>query len=46
MRFANETYNGELCIHFGNVTGGARGLPAQDDSPLPDLAKVSRSVSK
>ena len=45
MRFANEAYNRELCIYFGNVTGGAFGLPAQD-SPLPDFAKERRSGTK
>lgn len=44
LRFANEAYNGEMCIQFGNVTGGALGLPAADSSPLPDFAKVTRTA--
>jgi len=44
LRFANEAYNGEMCIQFGNVTGGSLGLPGVDSSPLPDFAKVSRTA--
>jgi hypothetical protein len=44
LRFANEAYNGEMCIQFGNVTGGSLGLPAVDASPVPDFAKVSRTA--
>ena len=43
LRFANEAYNGEMCINFGNVTGGALGLPGADNTALPDFAKVSKS---
>jgi hypothetical protein len=42
LRFANEAYNGEMCIQFGNVVGPSLGLPGIDTSPLPDFAKVSR----
>ncbi|HKP56282.1 MAG TPA: hypothetical protein VJV78_06170 [Polyangiales bacterium] len=45
LRFANEAYNGEMCIQFGNVTGGALGLPGVDSSPVPDFAKVTRMPS-
>lgn len=44
LRFANEAYNGEMCINFGNVTGGGLGLPGADSSPVPDFAKVTRGV--
>ena len=44
LRFANEAYNGEMCINFGNVTGGGLGLPGADGSPVPDFAKVTRGV--
>jgi hypothetical protein len=44
LRFANEAYNGEMCIQFGNVTGGSLGLPGVDSSPLPDFAKLSRTA--
>jgi hypothetical protein len=43
LRFANEAYNGEMCIQFGNVTGGSLGLPSVDTSPIPDFAKVTRA---
>jgi hypothetical protein len=39
LRFANEAYNGEMCIQFGNVVGPSIGTPAIDDTPLPDFAK-------
>jgi hypothetical protein len=42
LRFANEAYNGEMCISFGNVTGGSLGLPGVDNTALPDFAKVSK----
>jgi hypothetical protein len=42
LRFANEAYNGEMCIQFGNVVGPSLGLPGIDTSPLPDFAQVSR----
>ena len=41
LRFANEAYNGEMCINFGNAVGSL-GLPAADSSPVPDFAKVTR----
>ena len=44
LRFANEAYNGEMCIQFGNVTGGSLGLPGVDTSPVPDFAKKTRAV--
>jgi hypothetical protein len=40
LRFANEAYNGEMCIQFGNVVGPGIGQPVIDDSPLPDFAKA------
>lgn len=42
LRFANEAYNGEMCINFGNVTGGGFGLPGASSDPVPDFAKVGR----
>jgi hypothetical protein len=42
LRFANEAYNGEMCIQFGNVVGPSIGLPSIDDTPLPDFAKAGR----
>ncbi|HKU38007.1 MAG TPA: hypothetical protein VJR89_07670 [Polyangiales bacterium] len=45
LRFANEAYNGEMCIQFGNVTGGALGLPAVDSTPVPDFAKVTKDTA-
>jgi hypothetical protein len=44
LRFANEAYNGEMCINFGNVTGGGLGLPGQQGGTVPDFAKVTRGV--
>jgi len=41
LRFANEAYSGEMCIMFGNVTGGSLGLPAASARPVPDFAKMS-----
>lgn len=41
LRFANEAYTGEMCIMFGNVTGGALGLPATSFAPVPDFAKAT-----
>ena len=46
LRFANEAYNGEMCIQFGNVTGGALGLPGVDSSPVPDFAKITRPIGQ
>ncbi|MET0388871.1 MAG: hypothetical protein ABW321_23060 [Polyangiales bacterium] len=42
LRFANEAYNGEMCINFGNVVGSL-GLPAVNNSALPDFATTSRT---
>jgi hypothetical protein len=42
LRFANEVYTGEMCIQFGNVSGGALGLPAASTAPAPDFAKLVR----
>jgi hypothetical protein len=42
LRFANQAYEGEMCIQFGNVTGGSLGLPAVATTPVPDFAKASR----
>jgi hypothetical protein len=44
LRFANEAYNGEMCINFGNVVG-ALGLPGEDGSAVPDFAKVGRNTA-
>jgi len=41
LRFANEAYNGEMCINFGNITGGGIGLPGVDSSRVPDFATVN-----
>jgi hypothetical protein len=41
LRFANEAFNGEMCIQYGNAVG-AIGLPADDTSPVPDFAKLVR----
>jgi hypothetical protein len=45
LRFANEAYNGEMCIHFGNVVGGALGLPGEAGGTVPDFAKVGRGMT-
>lgn len=42
LRFANEAYNGEMCINFGNVVGGALGLPGAVGGAVPAFAKVGR----
>lgn len=42
LRFANQAYNGEMCIQFGNVSGGRLGLPAAATGALPDFATQSR----
>ena len=42
LHFANEAYNGEMCIQYGNVADGSLGLPAVDSSPVPDFAKLER----
>jgi hypothetical protein len=39
LRFANEAYRGEMCIQFGNVTGGSLGLPLAATIAPPDFAK-------
>ncbi|HLK41079.1 MAG TPA: hypothetical protein VKU41_30220 [Polyangiaceae bacterium] len=36
LRFNNETFKAEMCIQFGNVTGGL-GFPSADTSPLPSF---------
>jgi hypothetical protein len=38
LRFANEAYRGEMCIQFGNVTGGSLGLPGAGATSPPDFA--------
>ena len=38
LHFANETFKAEMCIGFGNVTGGYLGSPTRDSSPVPDFA--------
>lgn len=45
LRFANEAYNGEMCINFGNVTGGGLGLPGEVGGTVPDFAKVGRGTN-
>lgn len=42
LRFANQAYTGEMCIQFGNVTGGSLGRPAVSDAPVPDFAQLTR----
>ena len=42
LRFANEAYNGEMCIQYGNVSEGFLGRPVVDTSPLPDFATAVR----
>jgi hypothetical protein len=42
LRFANEAYNGEMCIQFGNVSGGRLGLPYVSSGAVPDFAKMTR----
>ena len=42
LRFANEAYNGEMCIQYGNVSEGSLGRPAVDTSPLPGFATLVR----
>jgi hypothetical protein len=39
LRFANEAYTGEMCILFGNNTGGDLGLPSSGNRDVPDFAK-------
>ncbi|HEY6562168.1 MAG TPA: hypothetical protein VI072_33100 [Polyangiaceae bacterium] len=38
LYFGNEAYKREMCIQFGNVTGGMLFLPATDTTPLPEFA--------
>ena len=38
LHFANEAFKAEMCIEYGNVTGGALGLPSADTSTVPDFA--------
>jgi hypothetical protein len=40
LHFANEAFTGEMCIQFGNVSGGSLGVPSADASPIPDFAKL------
>ena len=42
LHFANEAYNGEMCIQYGNVSEGYLGRPVVDTSPVPDFAKLVR----
>jgi hypothetical protein len=43
LRFANQAYTGEMCIQFGNVSGGSLGLPGEDSVAVPDFAKLTRT---
>ncbi|HMJ15456.1 MAG TPA: hypothetical protein VK524_28770, partial [Polyangiaceae bacterium] len=38
LRFGNEAYDREMCIQFGNVTGGMLYFPTKDETPLPEFA--------
>jgi hypothetical protein len=38
LHFANEAFKAEMCIEYGNVTGGALGLPGADTGAVPDFA--------
>jgi hypothetical protein len=40
LRFANQAFTGEMCIQFGNVSGGGLGQPTPDSTPLPDFATL------
>jgi hypothetical protein len=42
LRFANEVYTGEMCIQFGNISGGSLGSPVQSTAAVPDFAKLVR----
>jgi hypothetical protein len=42
LRFANQAYTGEMCIQFGNVSGGRLGLPSVSNTPVPDFARLTR----
>jgi hypothetical protein len=42
LRFANQAYNGEMCIQFGNVSGGRLGLPYVSSTAVPDFATSGR----
>jgi hypothetical protein len=44
LRFANEAFKGEMCIQFGNVTGGGLGLPGASATAVPDFAKASSTA--
>jgi hypothetical protein len=41
LRFGNQVYEREMCIEFGNVTGGGLGFPEVSTEPLPDFATSS-----
>ncbi len=41
LHFANQAFTGEMCIQFGNVSGGKLGTPTVDSSPLPDFAQIA-----
>jgi len=40
LRFANEAFTAEMCILFGSTAAVKLGMPAADDSKLPDFATV------
>jgi hypothetical protein len=39
LTFANQALTAEMCIAFGNVTGGSLGSPSESTSPLPPEAR-------
>jgi hypothetical protein len=45
LRFANQAYHGEMCIQFGNVSGGSLGLPGSGAGAVPDFATVVKGVN-
>ena len=40
LRFANQAFEGEMCILFGSTAGEAIGTPAADTGPLPSFATI------
>ena len=46
LRFANQAFEGEMCIQFGNVTGGGLGLPGASTTAVPDFAKASPTAAQ
>lgn len=39
LHFRNEAFNGEMCINFGNISGGGSlGSLMRDDRPVPEAA--------